>query len=311
MAKNILQFKLLLMSPGDVTDERNAASELINSWNAQIGNALGVSIDLVKWETHSQPLVGANPQKILNQQLVSEADFGIAIFWSRLGTPTDTHISGTAEEIDGLIARGIDVSIYICNRPIEQSKIQEYTKLSDYLAIIKRNALITNYTNLEDLRELLLLHITHTIINLVSKEKAININNLDNTSTSKNINKPNIKIKLQAGFVPTGAINKGYLEVCIQNHSDSYVFIGGVMLTMKNGNNIFYQRDAITQALNNRKELRPSEALSFHFDPIQIKSDIPDLSQIKGFTVKDDIDRIFSSDEENVGSLIESLLNFS
>ena len=38
MANQILQFKLLLMSPGDIEDERHAATEIIQYWNAQIGN---------------------------------------------------------------------------------------------------------------------------------------------------------------------------------------------------------------------------------------------------------------------------------
>ena len=42
------------------------------------------------------------PQKIINAQLVDECDLGIAVFWSRLGTPTEKHPSGQCSAIPGI-----------------------------------------------------------------------------------------------------------------------------------------------------------------------------------------------------------------
>ena len=39
--------------------ERDALTELITNWNAQIGRALGARVDLVKWESHSVPDMSA------------------------------------------------------------------------------------------------------------------------------------------------------------------------------------------------------------------------------------------------------------
>jgi hypothetical protein len=53
------------------------------------------------WETHSRAALGANPQKIINRQLLDEFDCDIlvGVFHARLGSPTDTDASGTLEEI--------------------------------------------------------------------------------------------------------------------------------------------------------------------------------------------------------------------
>jgi len=106
MAKTVIEYRCLFISPSDVEAERKAISEVISSWNAQIGESLGTRIELVRWESHSIPEIGDEPQAILNRQLVDNCDFGIAVFWSRLGTPTADHVSGSIEEIEKLMERG-------------------------------------------------------------------------------------------------------------------------------------------------------------------------------------------------------------
>ncbi|MFA0173397.1 DUF4062 domain-containing protein, partial [Vibrio splendidus] len=86
-----------------------------------------------------------HPQKILNQQMVEDADFGIGIFWSKLGTPTDTHASGTVEEIEGLRNKGAKVSLYLSQQPIPQNMQEEYRRLSDYIESLKHSGLLQYY----------------------------------------------------------------------------------------------------------------------------------------------------------------------
>jgi len=40
MPQQITEYKCLLISPGDVTAERDALTEVVQSWNAEIGRAL-------------------------------------------------------------------------------------------------------------------------------------------------------------------------------------------------------------------------------------------------------------------------------
>jgi hypothetical protein len=57
-------------------------TDLVGKWNAQIGQALGARLDLVRWESHATSEMGGEPQSIINAQLVEESDFGIAVFWN-------------------------------------------------------------------------------------------------------------------------------------------------------------------------------------------------------------------------------------
>src|SRR5262245_56094076 len=99
MPKTVLEFRCLLISPGDVTLERDAVSDAVTRWNAQVGEALGARVHVVRWETHGVPDASAPAQEVLNRQIVDDCDIGIAVFWARLGTPTGEHQSGSIEEI--------------------------------------------------------------------------------------------------------------------------------------------------------------------------------------------------------------------
>lgn len=310
MAKSIIQFKCLLMSPGDVTEERDAATTVISSWNAQIGEGLGAKVDLVRWETHSQPELGKHPQKLLNEQLVGDADFGVGIFWSKLGTQTDTHESGTVEEINGLIKKGAKVSLYISQKPIPQEMNVEYQGLKKYLDTLKHNGLFQNYTSTNEFRELLLLHITKTIVDLLMKEKAVNeYERLPEATIVESI-KPQIVIKTDAAIVPDGrGETKCYLAITTQNHSSNSVFLGGIQIRLSDGRHIFLKRDAIFNTLNSRKELKPGQSDSFHVDPLLIMADIEDVELVSHVSVKDDIDRVYESEVGKLSDLIRSLVS--
>ena len=87
-----------IASPSDVNPERDAASRVITEWNAANSLARAAIIEPVRVETHAELGLGTHPQEIINKQLLERCDFLIAIFWSRLGTATDTEESGTVHE---------------------------------------------------------------------------------------------------------------------------------------------------------------------------------------------------------------------
>ena len=61
-------------------------------------------LEPVGWETHSVPELGDRPQAIINRQILRESDLLIAVFWTRIGTATGAHPSGTVEEIEEHLA---------------------------------------------------------------------------------------------------------------------------------------------------------------------------------------------------------------
>lgn len=93
--------KVMIASPGDVSHERQIAQEVINEWNAINSQERRLVLLPVAWETHSAPAMGDRAQEIINQQLVRECDMLVAMFWTRIGTPTGKSPSGSVEESGG------------------------------------------------------------------------------------------------------------------------------------------------------------------------------------------------------------------
>lgn len=99
MPTPIIEYRCLLISPSDVLEERDALTSLVQHWNAQVGTGLNARLELVRWESHATPDMSDTAQNVINAQLLESCELGIAVFWSRLGTPTATYPSGSIEEI--------------------------------------------------------------------------------------------------------------------------------------------------------------------------------------------------------------------
>ena len=173
MSKLIIEYRCLLISPSDVDEEREAVSAMIDHWNALVGKGLDVRVHLVRWETHGVPDVSAPPQDVLNRDMVDECDFGIAIFWTRLGSPTTTHVSGSIEEIERLRQRGARVLVYMSSAPVPQERLRDdqYHRLSEFREQLSKEGLLGTYRDVADLQEKILVHTTDVIIGLLQKDR--------------------------------------------------------------------------------------------------------------------------------------------
>lgn len=103
---------MLVASPSDVPEARDAVESALHSWNRR--HATGRRIVLLpwRWESDSVPLLGDHPQAFINDQGVDRADIVIALFGSRLGSPTREAVSGTVEEIERAVASEKPVHLY-------------------------------------------------------------------------------------------------------------------------------------------------------------------------------------------------------
>jgi len=157
-------YDVLIASPSDVPEDRDAAESAILAWNAMNRDS-GLALRPVRWERDAVPLQGARPQDLLNSQFVDNCDLGIGIFWTRLGTATGTAASGTVEELDRLETQSKPVLLYFCDRPpdITQLDAAQLQALQDYRAARQANGLQHRYQQPADLRAQLLLHLTHVV----------------------------------------------------------------------------------------------------------------------------------------------------
>jgi hypothetical protein len=91
--------KLTFCGPSDVAKEITIAQEVVTDWNTQHGEASGFWVKHQHWSTDSHPDLSDRPQGVINGQVIDDSDIIVAVFWSRLGTPTGVANSGTEEEI--------------------------------------------------------------------------------------------------------------------------------------------------------------------------------------------------------------------
>lgn len=170
MLFNAKVFKVLIASPGDVDEERQAIPDVISKWNNINSEVSNVVLLPVKWETHSAPLMGDRAQGVINNQIVTSCDMAIGVFWTRLGSPTGVSESGTAEEIEWFISNNRPVMVYFSSRSIEPSKldIDQYKSLKDFEKRMQKIGLTGSYSNIADFREQLLNQLTINVRNLMS-----------------------------------------------------------------------------------------------------------------------------------------------
>lgn len=140
-------YRIMIGAPSDIKEEVQIAKDVINEWN-YVHTELHHKVLLpLHWSISAYPNSGKHPQKIINEQVVDKSDLLICIFGSKLGTPTDTDISGSVEEINEHLKAGKDVMIFFRkNLEIESlDDMQQVEKLLKFKESIKGNALFEEY----------------------------------------------------------------------------------------------------------------------------------------------------------------------
>ena len=94
MPKQVIEYCCLLISPGDVAEERDALTELVNNWNAQIGKSL--------LEPGQSRKISLNPLEFTDAQLT---DFGCVIMEDQIGRVFRSDTAEMAEVIERVSAK--------------------------------------------------------------------------------------------------------------------------------------------------------------------------------------------------------------
>lgn len=99
--------KVFLASPGDLQDERRAAKRVVDAFNKQWADYLGVHIELVGWEDTVSRF--GRPQESINREL-DQCELFIGLMWKKWGSPpSDIYTSGFEEEFERSVkSRAID-----------------------------------------------------------------------------------------------------------------------------------------------------------------------------------------------------------
>lgn len=309
MARQLLVYRCLVISPSDVEPERDAVEEAITSWNAHAGTGFDIRIEAVRWESHARPELGGTAQDQINRQLVDECDFGVAVFWSRLGNPTTEHPSGSVEEIERLLAAERRVMAYFCSRPIPQERLKDdqFARLVEVKKDFEKRGLLSTFDTVDSLRERVILHVNGLVNELALQKRAsgqpIPATGVVSAPT------PDIRIRLQNAFGMRGDGDPTcVVSVSVQNHSPAEFFMSSLRFTLEDLSSVFIQKDALTGEYLTGRKIEPGNAFEFHFDPGIIERETEHSPEdLIDAVVTDRIERRFRS---KAGELQEVVLGW-
>ena len=145
---------VMIAAPSDVQKEREIIGEILEEWNQTDAEHSRIVALPIGWQTHASPESGKRPQETINHQVLEKADILVAVFWTRLGTPTGEYDSGTVEEINKSIQDGRHVMPYFSDAAIQPSQVEQVQrdKLMAFREEMIKKALCGMYSNLDDFK---------------------------------------------------------------------------------------------------------------------------------------------------------------
>jgi hypothetical protein len=298
MPRQVTTFECLIASPSDVGAERGELVDLINHWNAHIGRGLNVRVEAVAWEIHSTPEMGDRPQELLNRQIVDECDLGIGVFHAKLGTPTGEAESGTVEEIQQLIDSGRPVMAYFSTKPIPQDMLNDdqYNRLQALKKDLQDKGLLGEFDTVADLREQVTLHLTSTIVRMMSQDNI----SPEGQHTPEPVTAPlpdvRVKVRAMKTFPKMARGQDDVILVEVENHSPIDVHYQQVFIENEDGSGIIIPFNFLSGQRQSPGTLRPGDSLEFPINPLKLGT--ADISKIKCAALQDRIGRIFRSEPE-------------
>jgi len=144
--------RVMIASPGDVPEARDAVEKAIYGWNEAYSMAKGVILQPWRWETAAVPIMGGHPQSLINSQGVDQSDIVFALFGGRLGTPTPEAMSGTAEEITRALEAGTPVHLYFSKAPLPSDiDTAQLEALREFRADMESRGLLGSFSSASQL----------------------------------------------------------------------------------------------------------------------------------------------------------------
>lgn len=154
MPVNAVVYQVAIASPSDVREERKVIRDVVHDWNSAHAKTRKAVLLPVGWETDVAPLMGGDAQSHIDRQIIKDSDLLVAVFWTRIGTPTGDAESGTAREIKEFLDAGKPVMVYFNTQPARLSDTDrdQYEALQVFLAWCRNNGLISDYDDVHEFK---------------------------------------------------------------------------------------------------------------------------------------------------------------
>jgi hypothetical protein len=156
--------RVMIASPSDVPEARDAVEKAIHGWNDANARNRGVVLLPWCWETSSIPVQGAHPQDLINAQGVDDSDVVFALFGGRLGSPTPSAVSGTAEEVDRAQEQGKPVHMLFSTAPLPNDvDVEQLQALRQFRVLMQDRGILGEFSNPEELTVLVWRTLEHDL----------------------------------------------------------------------------------------------------------------------------------------------------
>lgn len=156
MACKFMHYNIVVSCPSDMVGDREKLQDTVAIVNEQNAHFRQIHFDIKHWQKDVLFGVG-DPQLIINNSIIKDADMVIALFGSSLGSPTDRATSGTIEEIEEMIKAGKQVFVCFSEKDITITASDSEERLKNILKVreFQKNykGLYITYKNDEELKE--------------------------------------------------------------------------------------------------------------------------------------------------------------
>ena len=174
MSRNITQYDLLISCPGDAANAVDVIKSVVEEFNQQFSDALGITIRWRYWKDSVYAESGGKPQDLLNKQIVDTSDLAVAIFKTRFGSPTDNYGSGTEEEIERMLSEGRQVFMFFDESPVSPADFDsaEYQRVQEFKGRYKDKGIFWTYKSEDEFKNVFRAHITRHFMTLSNENAA-------------------------------------------------------------------------------------------------------------------------------------------
>lgn len=194
MPQTIRKYRILVASPSDVMDERDSINEVVSELNNSYGNRNDLTIEVIKWETHSAPAIGlTDTQDIIDKDFGDNYDLFIGFIWKKFGTPTALYGSGTEQEFRNAYEKfkvnpsSIQILFYFKNTPTSIYDIdpEQLLKIKNFRKDLgEKGVLYWEYNTIDELHKFLRIHIQMRLDGLQKSFELPIIHQVDQLSKS-------------------------------------------------------------------------------------------------------------------------------
>lgn len=158
-------FNIMISCPSDIVEEKNIIKEVIDEWNNTNSETNKKVLLPIYWKSSVSPEMYEPAQMNINKTILKNCDLLIAIFGTKVGTPTDEHPSGTIEEIEKNIEVGRPTLIYFSEKKINplNENLSDIKKIKKFKEQYMKKGIIDSFSDENDLKGKFAKHLQITI----------------------------------------------------------------------------------------------------------------------------------------------------